>query len=292
MGGAGIVLVILAALVPGFTRPQATYRIGGKPFTEQYVLGALIEQRLRAAGLTASRRDGLGSAVVFTALAANEIDVFVDYSGTLWANQLKRPDVRPRADVLAEVGRWLKAEHGIVMLGDLGFENAYALALPRRRAEALGIRSIADLARHAPTLSIAGDYEFFGRPEWTALKQAYGLGFRQERQMQPEFMYPAVSAGDVDVIAAYTSDGRIAKHDLVVLDDPLHAIPPYDAILLLAPKRADDSALRDALDPLIGAITVELMRAANLRAAEGENPSPSEAARWLWEQITARQNAR
>jgi osmoprotectant transport system permease protein len=94
------------------------------------------------------------------------------------------------------------------------------------------------------------------------------------------------------VIAAYTSDGRIAKHDLVVLDDPLHAIPPYDAILLLAPKRADDSALRDALDPLIGAITVELMRAANLRAAEGENPSPSEAARWLWEQITARQNAR
>ena len=62
--------------------------------------------------------------------------------------------------------------------------------------------------------------------------------------MQPDFMYAAVASGEVDVIAGYTSDGLIAKYDLVVLDDPRHAIPPYDAIVLLAPKRADDQALR------------------------------------------------
>ena len=93
------------------------------------------------------------------------------------------------------------------MLGGLDFENAYALAMPRKRAEALGIRSIADLAHHAANLSIAGDYEFFGRPEWDAVRKTYGISFREQRQMQPEFMYAAVAHGEVDVIAGYTSDG-------------------------------------------------------------------------------------
>ena len=95
-----------------------------------------------------------------------------------------------------------------------------------------------------PALSIAGDYEFFGRPEWKAIRDAYGLSFRQQRQMQAEFMYPAVAAGEIDVISAYTSDGRVAQFGLQVLDDPKHAIPPYDAILLVSPKRASDRAFR------------------------------------------------
>jgi osmoprotectant transport system permease protein len=132
-------------------------------------------------------------------------------------------------------------------------------------------------------MSVAGDYEVFGRPEWTALRSAYGLTFRQQRQMQPEFMYEAVSHGDVDVIAGYTSDGRIAQFNLIVLADPKAAIPPYDAVLLLSPRRANDSALIAALRPLIGAIDVEVMQQANLRAGSGA--SPSEAARWLWDQI-------
>ena len=94
---------------------------------------------------------------------------------------------------------------------------------------------------------IAGDYEFFARPEWAAMRGAYGLSFREERTMQPEFMYPAVAAGEVDVISAYTSDGRIAQYDLVVLDDPKHAIPPYDADPACRAERADDRALSDAL---------------------------------------------
>ena len=157
--------------------------------------------------------------------------------------------------------------------------------MTRKRAEALGVRSIADLAAHAGSLTIAGDYEFFARPEWAAIRRAYGLSFRQERQMQPEFMYPAVSDGEVDVISAYTSDGRIAQHDLVVLADPKQAIPPYDAILLASPRRAGDSALRDALAPLIGGIDVKLMRDANSRATGGANSSPAEVARWLWAEI-------
>jgi osmoprotectant transport system permease protein len=190
--------------------------------------------------------------------------------------------VKPRAEVLAEMAAWLSREHGIKMLGGLGFENAYALAMPRARAQALGIRSLADLAGRAQSLSIAGDYEFFGRPEWDAVRKTYGINFREQRQMQPEFMYSAVANGEVDVIAGYTSDGRIAQFDLAVLDDPKHAIPPYDAVLLISPRRADDEALVNALRPLVDAIDVTMMQGANLRAA---GASPGEAARWLWTEI-------
>jgi osmoprotectant transport system permease protein len=284
-GGIGIVALLAATLVPSLARPPTSYVVGAKTFAEQYVLSALIAQRLRAAGLTANTREGLGSNVIFDALASNDVDVYVDYSGTLWANQFHHRDIRPREELLQALTAVL-AQQKITLLGELGFANAYALVMPRKRAEALGIRSIADLVSRAPTMSLAADYEFFSRPEWAGLRSAYGLSFRAQRQMQPDFMYAAVASGEVDVIAGYTSDGLIAKYDLVVLDDPKHAIPPYDAIVLLAPKRASDSALREALQPLLGKIDLAAMREANLRAAAGDGvSSPPAVARWLWDKI-------
>jgi osmoprotectant transport system permease protein len=285
LGGIGIAALVAATLAPSMARPQSSYIVGAKTFAEQYVLAALIAQRLRAAGLTASSREGLGSNVIFDALASGDIDVYVDYSGTLWANQFHHTDIKPRAELLGELKATL-AQQKITLLGELGFENAYALVMPRKRADALGIHSIADLAAHAATMSMAADYEFFSRPEWAGLRDAYGLSFRAQRQMQPDFMYAAAASGEVDVIAGYTSDGLIAKYDLVVLDDPKHAIPPYDAIVLIAPKRARDQALWTALRPLLGHIDIAAMREANLRAGGGDGASsPDAVARWLWEKI-------
>jgi osmoprotectant transport system permease protein len=286
-GIVGLAAIVALALLPALARGQDRYLVGAKPFSEQYILAALIKQRLQANGLTAGERDGLGSAIILDALAAGEIDAYVDYTGTIWANQMHRTDVHPRAHVLDEVAEWLKTTRGVAMLGPLGFENAYALAMTKKRAAELGVRSLADLAPLAPRLAIAGDYEFFQRPEWTALRDAYGLAFRRQRQMQAEFMYPALAADEVDVIAAYTSDGRIVQYDLAVLDDPKHVIPPYDAILLISPKRVNDQAFRDALRPLIEKINVELMRDANARAS-ADGYSPDQIARWMWERIGTR----
>jgi osmoprotectant transport system permease protein len=288
LGGIGIAGLVAATLVPSIARSPSTYIVGAKTFTEQYVLSALIAQRLRAAGLSASTREGLGSNVIFDALASNDVDVYVDYSGTLWANQLHRTEIKPRDELLTELKATL-AQQKVTLLGGLGFENAYALVMPKKRAEALRIHSISDLAAHASTMSIAADYEFFSRPEWAGLRDAYGLTFRTQRQMQPDFMYAAAASGEVDVIAGYTSDGLIAKYDLVVLDDPKRAIPPYDAIMLLAPKRASDQALRAALQPLLGRIDISTMREANLRATGNDGTSsPDAVARWLWEKIGKR----
>ncbi|KJC52959.1 ABC transporter permease [Bradyrhizobium sp. LTSP885] len=285
LGGLGIAALIAATLLQAIARPHASYVVGAKTFTEQYVLSALIAQRLQSAGLSATMRAGLGSNVIFDALATGDIDVYIDYSGTLWANQFHHTDIKPRAELLSELTATL-ARANITLLGELGFENAYALVMPKKRADELGIRTIADLASRAPTMSIAGDYEFFSRPEWAGIQKAYGLSFRTQRQMQPDFMYAAVASGEVDVIAGYTSDGLIAKYDLVALEDNRNAIPPYDAILLLSPKRKDDQALTGALQPLLGKIDITAMRAANLRASGNDaTSSPDAVARWLWEKV-------
>jgi osmoprotectant transport system permease protein len=287
-GGLGIAVLIVVTLLPALARSPSNYIVGAKTFAEQYVLAALISERLRAAGVSASSREGLGSNVIFDALAGDDIDVYVDYSGTLWVNQFQNKDIPPREQLLDEL-KAILAKRNITLFGELGFENAYALVMPKKRAEALGIHSIADLAAHAPTMSIAGDYEFFSRPEWAAIKRAYGIAFRTQRTMQPDFMYAAVASGEVDVIAGYTSDGLIAKYDLTVLDDPKHAIPPYDAVVLLSPKRAHDEALQGALKPLLGKIDIAAMREANLRASGNDaDSSPDAVARWLWDKVGGR----
>ena len=224
--------------------------------------------------------------MLFDALAKNEIDVAVDYSGTIWTNRMHRTDTPSRSEILAQLKDWLSTTTDIRLLGPLGFENAYALAMSRAKAQALGIRTIADLAVHAGNLTIAGDYEFFARPEWEALRKTYGLQFKAQRQMQPEFMYKAAAGGEVDVISAYTSDGQILANDLVVIEDIRHAIPPYDAILLLSPSRAHDEKLVEVLNRLIGAIPVDLMREANARAAEGN--TPDDVAKWLEDRLEKR----
>ena len=291
-GGLGIAALVAATLlpsvVPSFGQPSSSYVVGAKTFAEQYVLSTLIRDRLQAAGLSATTRSGLGSSVIFSALRAGDIDLYVDYSGTLWTNEFHHTDVRPRDELLNDLKATL-ARQNITLFGELGFENSYALVMPRKRAEALHIHDITDLAARASSLSIAADYEFFSRPEWSALQKSYGLAFRAQRQMQPNFMYAAVASGEVDVIAGYTSDGLIAKYDLVTLNDVKHAIPPYDAIVLIASKRAGDERLQAALKPLLGKIDIATMREANLRATDNDaNSSPDAVARWLWRKIEKR----
>jgi len=290
LGGVGLLVVLGAVgLAPLFTSGndrRPVVRLGGKTFTEQYILAELIARRLEAAGFRVEKLESLGSAVVFDALTTGAIDCYVDYSGTIWANHMKRDDNPGARAVLAEMSNWL-VEQDVHVQGALGFENAYALAMPRARARELGLTSLADLRRHAPDLTIGGDYEFFQRPEWDAVRAAYGLAFREERSFDSTLMYRAAAEGEVDVIAAFSTDGRIAGFDLAVLEDPLEALPPYDAVLLLSAEAAGRADLVRALAPLIGAIDDDAMRAAN-RLVDVDGRGIGEAALELEAGLTRR----
>ncbi len=283
-GGLGaVVLGVLAALVVQFgSSDDDRIVIGAKGFSEQYILARLIGQRLEQAGYAVDYRDGLGSAVAHRAVSSGAIDILVDYTGTIWANEMERTDNPDRDTMLAEIVDWETRTSGTQVLGRLGFENAYGLAMPREKATFGMFETIGDLAARGQGMTIGGDPEFFERPEWIAVRDTYGLRFAARRNFSPTFMYNALRSGEADVIGAYTSDGRIAADDLVILDDPEGAFPNYDAIVLVAPETSEDARLLEVLRPLVGAIDVEAMREANLSVDREDNKlSFDEAARRL-----------
>ena len=274
----------------GDGRPTIT--VGAKNFSEQYILAALIGDRLQAAGYDVRYSQGLGSAVIYRALAAGDIDVYVEYAGTLWASQMAGSvqkmghDNPPRAAMIAAIGAWTQKTSGVRLIGPLGFENAYVFAMRGEMARARGMTSLTDLAAQAPTLRLGSDLEFLRRPEWQAVRNAYGLRFGTTRSYSPTFMYRALESGDVDVISAFSSDGRIAADRLTMLTDPKGAVPGYDALLLVSPAHARDARFVAALKPLVGAIPVALMQRANyLVDRDHDKLSPQAAARILAGQI-------
>jgi len=280
---AGLLLFALLTLVGSMRSHERAIAIGSKSFTEQYVLAALLEQTVVAAGGAPVRRvESLGSTVAFDALRSGELDLYVDYSGTIWATILRAsgaPGDRER--VLREVREGLAADYGIGVIAALGFENTYAIAMREELAERLGIATISDLARHAPTLSLGADYEFFVRAEWKALEQRYGLRFAEQRSMDPALMYGAVEQGEVDAISAFSTDGRIAAFGLRLLADDLAVIPPYDAIVLASAdfqrRRPELVAAVAALAGTIDAATMQRMN----RAVDQDGKSPAEVAAGL-----------
>lgn len=276
-----------AGEAPLATLDGARIVVGAKGFTEQMILAELLRLRLEEAGADVDVRANLGSSIVFDAVASGEVDVYVDYTGTLWANVLGEDRPIPRARMFARVAGALAREHGVIVLGRLGFENAYAFAMSRARAEALGARSIADLAAAPERLSLGADPEFFERPEWTRVREAYGLDGMQQRAMDSAFMYAAARDGQVDAITAYTTDGRIDAFDLALLSDPRAALPPYDAVILLSERASGMPGVTGALRPLLNAIPAALMRAANGKVdLEGE--TPAQAAAWLDAELRGR----
>ncbi len=290
-GALGLALLAIPALVPTLSTAKGRVAelsvvIGAKTFTEQYIIAEILKRRANDSGYRASDLQSLGSTVVFDALKASRIDCYVDYSGTIWANHMKRRDQPGRQSVLKIMSDWLLKQHGIVCLGSLGFENAYVLAIRKDRASSLGVQTISDLAPRTPNLSIGGDYEFFARPEWEALREQYQLNFAAKRSFDPTLMYPAVQKGVVDVISAFTTDGRIPAFGLMLLRDDRGVLPPYDAVLLLSPRAARSTRLKLAFEPLIGAISNEEMRRANMMV-DLEKSSISQAADWLSGQVVA-----
>jgi osmoprotectant transport system permease protein len=281
-------VLLPVAIIFGQSKAPPTITIGAKSFAEQYILARVIGRRLEAAGYRVRYKENLGSAVVFSALAGNDVDVYVDYSGTLWTNEMKRAGVPPRAAMNAAIADWTLAQRRVLTLGAMGFENAYALAMRGDVATAKGVASLDDLARVAPSLTLGGDLEFLDRPEWASIRKGYGLNFRKTRAFSPTFMYEALKSGDADVISAFSSDGRIAADGLAVLTDPKGVIPGYDALLLIGPKASGDANVVAALRRLIGAVRVEDMRRANLMV-DGKKLSPEAAAKWLDTMLVKRQ---
>ena len=249
-------------------------RIGSKAFTEQYILSELLAIKIAGdTGRPTNVRQGLGSTVAFNALAADELDVYVDYSGTIWATILKETelvDPRTMIDIITER---LDREYGIKVVG---------LAMRRDHAKRLSLSSISDLHRHDQDLVFAGDMEFLARAEYANLIERNNLEFKEVVAMDAALMYQALAGARVDIISAYTTEGKIEAFDLAILEDDVDAFPPYDAILLVAPGAANDMPeLVASLEGLVNTLSADRMRRANWSVDESHRSIRDVAAELL-----------
>jgi len=209
--------------------------VGSKRFTESYVLGELVNQTLRDAGVQTIHRQGLGNtAIVIQALTTGQIDVYPEYTGTILREILKRSETQAS---LSELNAWLKPK-GLKVAVPLGFNNTYALAMRAQQAKALSLKRISDVANlsteQQATLRIALSPEFKTRADgWSALVKSYGLTMKPGKVLEHGLAYDALARGDVDIVDAYSTDAAIAQKDLVLLEDDRKAFPRYDAVLLM-----------------------------------------------------------
>ncbi len=271
------VAVVAYSLMP---EEEVDFVVGGKGFTEQYIIAGLVAAELEQAGFTVEQRLGMGTEVVYEATANSSVDVYLEYSGTVWANIMGRDDNPGRQQVLSEVTEFIAANDSMRNAANLGFQNLYALAMRKDRAAELGVNAIDDLLPVADDLVAAGDLEFFGRPEWLKLREIYGIDFGEKLTFDTTLMYTAVYERQVDLISAYTTDGRVASFDLLLLEDPLNALPPYDGFLAASESAMANPRFVEVLASLQNKITDEAMREAN-KIVDVDGGSISEAVTYL-----------
>jgi len=216
--------------------------VASKRFTESYVLAEIATRSLRTDGLPAEHRQGMGGTIIlWEALRTGQIGVYAEYTGTIAEEILKDPELVSPDAIRAEL---LKS--GVGMSGELGFNNTYALVMRRELAERLGIRRISDLRQH-PQLKFGLTHEFLNRRDgWAPLSARYGLATSEIRGIDHGIGYEALRSGATDIKDAYSTDAKIAEHDLVALEDDLHFFPQYKAVFLYRLSLPPDgvSALR------------------------------------------------
>jgi osmoprotectant transport system permease protein len=270
---AGILLglVVMSAPPPHQDRPAVQARaviVASKPFGESYLLAEIFAQLLESRGYRVSRRPGLGATeIAFQALRTNQIDAYPEYTGTgLLAILGERPSADP-SQVYRRVAAEFRRRFGARWLPPLGFQNTYAIAVRRETASRYGLKTLSDLARVSGSLRAGLTPDFIGRPDGLpGIAQAYGIRFREVRALLPAVKYQALANREVDVIDGYSTDGFIARYQLVVLEDDRRFFPPYEAAALVSSAFARDlPGGVAALTELSGMLTELDMRRFNRR---------------------------
>ncbi|RZZ83250.1 glycine betaine ABC transporter substrate-binding protein [Pseudoxanthomonas winnipegensis] len=252
---AWLVCVLLCLLSPAMAR-QVT--VGSKNFTEGVILAEIAVAQARKDGVEVAHKRQLGGTrILWRALQEGDIDAYAEYTGTLRQELLQQPDAT-EAQLVAALAR-----QGLGMTRSLGFQNTYALGMRKARAQALGIRTLGDLARH-PELRLGLSNEFLQRADgWPGVRAAYGLP-QQANGLDHDLAYRALQSGAIDVTDLYSTDAEIPYYDLVVLDDDRHYFPDYQAVFLyrLALERSAPAFVQ-VLRSLEGRIDVADMRRLN-----------------------------
>lgn len=292
---AGVFVMLLGLMLcfPGPATAEKKVTVGGKNFTEQYILADFARILLEEKGFDVSMQTGVGSSVARQALEHGQIDMYFEYTGTGYTVFYDQDDQAIMSDA-DKVYQWVRdadEKKGLVWLEPLEFNNTYTLLMRKNNAEELGIASISDLSAYMnenpDKLTIGVNAEFWERPDgFKPLMRLYGfqVPYGKIRRMDSGLVYQALRDGNVDVSMGFATDGRIAAFGFVVLEDDMNYFPTYNPSLVVRRDALQKyPELEEIFKPLAEKLTTTEMQKLNGRV-DLDNEDVGRAARkWLEE---------
>ncbi len=281
-------MVFLGAALPALAETpedpmkyEGTVVVAGQTFNESIVLAWIAKLLIdEYTGLdTEINTEFAASSVLHQGMVGEEIDVYPTWTGTQLTGilryeeeDLKKLNTPEKAYQAVKDG--YEKNFRMTWAKPLGFSNTYAMAVRQGDAEKFGLKKASDLAKVAPKWLLGSDENFDTRPDgypgWSA---HYGIEFKEALPMQYSIMYKAIEGGEVQAIAAYTTDSRIKKLDLVTLEDDKHFFPDYSACYVLDMDTLEKyPALLDVVEKVSGSIDEPTMAGMNWRFDDGEEP--------------------
>ncbi len=269
---------------PGSSLRGAHATVASKDFTESELLAEIVAQMLEARDIRVDRKFGLGGNLSHTALVADEIDLYPEYTGTSFTELLHHAPISDPKAVYDQVKREYAGQFKVEVSAPLGFDNTFAILVRGEDARRLNLKTISQAARYTSQWRAGFGEDFKTRADgYPGFARTYGLQFVEEpRQMALDLSYTALASRRVDLIAGNSTDGRIAALDLVQLEDDRHYFPPYEAVFM---TRQDSLArvpeLREVLQKLGGAISTDEMRKLNYEVDSRKRDKKNVVREWL-----------
>ena len=253
-------------------------KVASKSFTEGYILGHMVVALLENAGYQVDYQDGMSSFVIRSALVNHQIDLYVDYTGTAWIAYLKQEEIIPDPDLLLDKVREKDLEeNGIVWLEKINFNNTYGLAVKEEFAEKHQLQTLSDLSEYLSQESqilFGVNFDFFERPDgFFAMAEHYDMLINRKnvKTMEIGITYEALSRGNIDVAMVFSTDGKLDKYNLKVLDDDLNFFPIYNPAVCIREEILNQyPAIPEVLKPLNKYLNPEIIRRLNFLVDTGE----------------------
>lgn len=286
----GIIFILMIGMISGCKGVKdKKIAIGSKNFTEQLILGNMYADLIEAnTDLEVERKFNLGGTLpCYEALKGGSIDLYIEYSGTVDMTLLKNEfEVLPNEEVIKRITEQMKEQNHIAVLDEIGFNNAYCVAVASDFSEEYGITKISDLEKHKGEFRFSPSIEFVNREDGlSSLENKYDLEFKEVSPMEGGLKYVALESGETEIVGAFSTDGMLKKYELVVLEDDKQALVQYRAVPLVREETLEKyPELQEALDLLTGKLTDSVMAELNYKVDE-ELQKPEDVAQGYLKEI-------
>ncbi|KKM10981.1 hypothetical protein SY88_10930 [Clostridiales bacterium PH28_bin88] len=256
--------------------------VGSKQFAEQYILGYMIAELLKAK--TDLEVDdslvGMGATeLLHPAMLKGQLDLYPEYTGTGLMVVLKEQMISDKQAAYDKVKSEYEKQFKIIWLPPFGFEDTFAIGVRAETAQKLGLETLSDLAKR-PELVFMGDETTWTRPDqYPGLQKVYGFNNKVKKTMDINLKYEALAKGEVDIIPGFSTEGNLKKYNVKVMKDDKQFFPPYDAAIVIRQETLEKyPQVGEVLKPLFGSITEADMIELNYQV-EVEKKEPLEVAK-------------